>query len=103
MSNWVKIAQTADFADGDVRAVEYGGTALAIYRVDDRFFATDNICTHAYAQLSDGFLDDCTIECPLHAGRFDIRTGKALGAPVTQDLRSYPVKIEDGAVLVDLA
>ena len=102
MSNWVKAAEAADFADGDVRGVEIGGKDVAIYRIDDEFYATGNICTHAFALLSDGFLDDCTIECPLHAGRFDIRTGKALGRPVTRDIESYPVKIDGGAVLVDL-
>ena len=102
MSNWVKAAEAADFADGEVRGVEIGGKDVAIYRIDDEFYATGNICTHAFALLSDGFLDDCTIECPLHAGRFDIRTGKALGRPVTRDIESYKVKIEGGAVLVDL-
>ena len=102
MSNWVKAAEAADFADGDVRGVEIGGKDVAIYRIDDEFYATGNICTHAFALLSDGFLDDCTIECPIHAGRFDIRTGKALGRPVTRDIESYPVKIDGGAVLVDL-
>jgi naphthalene 1,2-dioxygenase ferredoxin component len=102
MSNWVEAAKAADFADGDVRGIEIGDQAIAIYQVEGAFFATDNVCTHAFALLSDGFLDDCTIECPLHAGRFDIRTGKALGRPVTRDLKSYPVKVEDGAVLIDL-
>ena len=102
MSNWVKAADKADFADGDVRGVELGGVAIAIYQVDGAFFATGNICTHAYALLSDGFLDDCIIECPIHAGRFDIRSGRALGRPVTTILQTYPVRIEGGAVLIDL-
>jgi MocE subfamily Rieske [2Fe-2S] domain protein len=102
MSNWVEAAKAADFADGDVRGVEIGDRAIAIYQIEGAFFATDNVCTHAFALLSDGFLDDCTIECPLHAGRFDIRTGKALGRPVTRDIKTYPVKIEHGAVLIDL-
>jgi len=102
MSNWVEAAKAADFADGDVRGVEIGDVPIAIYQIEGAFYATDNVCTHAFALLSDGFLDDCTIECPLHAGRFDIRSGKALGRPVTRDLKTYPVKIENGAVLIDL-
>jgi naphthalene 1,2-dioxygenase system ferredoxin subunit len=102
MSRWVEAGTAADFADGDVRAVEIGDTNIAIYQVGGAFFATSNICTHAFALLSDGFLDECTIECPLHAGRFDIRTGKAEGGPVSQDLETYPVKVESGAVLIDL-
>ena len=102
MSNWVKAANVADFADGDVRGVEIGDTAIAIYMVEDQYYATDNVCTHAFALLSDGFLDDCTIECPLHAGRFDIRTGKALGKPVTRDIKTYPVRTEGDDILIDL-
>jgi MocE subfamily Rieske [2Fe-2S] domain protein len=102
MSKWVTAADAAEFADGDIRGVEIDGTAIAIYRIDGAFYATGNICTHAFALLSDGFLDDCTVECPLHAGRFDIRTGKALGRPVTRDIKTYPVKLEDGDVLIDL-
>jgi nitrite reductase/ring-hydroxylating ferredoxin subunit len=102
MSNWIKAAKAADFADGDVRGVEIDGVSVAIYRVEDEFYATGNVCTHAFALLSDGYLDDCIIECPLHAGRFDIRTGRALGEPVVTDIAAYPVKIEGGDVLVDL-
>ena len=102
-SNWVKAAHASEFADGDVRGVELGDHNIAIYRVEDAFFATDNVCTHAFALLSDGFLDDCTIECPLHAARFDIRSGKVLSRPAEKDLATYPVRIEGGEVLIDLA
>jgi naphthalene 1,2-dioxygenase ferredoxin component len=63
-------------------------------------YATENICTHGQARLSDGFLEGCEIECPLHQGKFDVRDGKALCEPVTDALRSYAVKVEGGRVFV---
>ena len=66
-------------------------------------FATDNLCTHGAARMSDGFLEGREIECPLHQGRFDVCTGKAMCAPLTQDLRVYPVRIENKRVLVNMA
>ena len=73
-----------------------------MYRSAGEFFATDNVCTHAYALLSDGYLEDGCIECPLHQARFDIRTGQALCAPATLDLKTYPVKVEGEDVLVGI-
>jgi naphthalene 1,2-dioxygenase system ferredoxin subunit len=84
-------------------SVNFEEFEIALYRVGDEFFATDNICTHAHAYLTDGFQEGCTIECPLHAGCFDIRTGKALTAPVTEDIRTYPVRVEGEDILVNLA
>ena len=74
------------------------GRDIALYGTEDGIHATDNICTHGHARLCDGFLEGHEIECPLHQGRFDVRTGKAMCAPLTEDLRSYPVKIEGGRV-----
>ena len=65
-------------------------------------YASDGICTHGHARLCDGFLDGFEIECPLHQGKFDIRNGHAMCAPVTEDIRVYPVKIEGGRVFIDI-
>ncbi len=67
-----------------------------------RWFCTDNVCTHAFALLTEGWLEGHLIECPLHNGQFDVRTGKGMGAPITEDLRTYAVKIEGNDVLVAL-
>jgi nitrite reductase/ring-hydroxylating ferredoxin subunit len=61
------------------------------------------VCTHGQAYLSEGWVtDDCQIECPLHAGCFDIRSGKAMGPPIEEDLRTYPVRIEAETIFVAL-
>jgi nitrite reductase/ring-hydroxylating ferredoxin subunit len=92
-AGWVTVAQLADVGEGEVLGVEIGDTSIALYNLDGEICATDNICTHAFAMLSDGWLDGDCIECPLHAGRFDVRTGKALGPPVDEDIKVYPVRV----------
>jgi naphthalene 1,2-dioxygenase ferredoxin component len=101
-TGWIKVAARGDLAPGEVIGVDIGGHSIALYDCEGGLFATDNICTHAYACLSDGWLDGETIECPLHAARFDIRTGKVLDPPATEDLKTYPVRVVDGEVEVNL-
>ena len=92
-TSWVRAAGRGDLAEGEVLGVELAGRSIALYAADTGIFATDNICTHAYACLSDGWLDGEVIECPLHAARFDIRTGKVLDPPATEDLKTYPARV----------
>jgi naphthalene 1,2-dioxygenase ferredoxin component len=92
-SGWVRVASRGDLKEGDVLGVEAAGRRIALYDVDGAVFATDNICTHAYAHLSDGWLDGDAIECPLHAARFDVKTGKVLSPPASEDLKTYPVRV----------
>jgi naphthalene 1,2-dioxygenase system ferredoxin subunit len=101
-AGWVKAARRSDLGDGDVIGVLVKGREIAVYDIDGTLFATDDICTHAYAKLSDGWLDKAEIECPLHAGRFDVRTGKALCPPVTDDVKTYPVRVEGDEIQVKL-
>jgi naphthalene 1,2-dioxygenase ferredoxin component len=103
MSSWVKVAAASAIAEGEALGVEVQGRHIALYNVDGRFFATDNVCTHAFALLSDGYLDGNEIECPIHAGRFNVCTGKAMGAPVTTDLKIYPVRLEGDDLMVEIA
>ncbi|MFD1561077.1 non-heme iron oxygenase ferredoxin subunit [Paraburkholderia silviterrae] len=99
---WTRIIELVEVPADDVVAVQAGGKELAVYGVDGEVFATDNICTHGHARLCDGFLEGHEIECPLHQGRFDIRNGQAMCEPLTNDIQTYPVKIEDGGVFVEI-
>jgi len=101
--SWVRVAAAADVAEGGVRSVRVGEREIALYHLPGgEFRATDNICSHEYAQLSDGWLENGEIECPLHAARFDIRSGKALCAPAEKDLEVFEVKQEGADLLVKL-
>jgi 3-phenylpropionate/trans-cinnamate dioxygenase ferredoxin subunit len=91
---WIHIANSDQLQDGEVIAISIDKQNVALYQDGDSYFATDNVCTHQFALLSDGYFEDGCIECPLHQARFDVRTGKALCAPATTDLRTFPTKRE---------
>ena len=101
-SHWVDAAAIDALPDDEVIGVDLDGKSLALYKVEGAVFATDNICTHGHARLCDGFLEGHEIECPLHQGKFDIRDGRALCAPLSEDIKTYPVKIEGNRVFVAL-
>src|SRR5262249_23899409 len=98
---WHNVARLDAFGDRHVIGVEVDGTPVALYQIGDAIYAADGRCTHASGLLADGWVEDDTIECPLHQARFDIRTGKALCEPATEDLRTYAVKIEGTDILID--
>lgn len=100
---WYPAAEAGSVEEEAVIGVEIAGRKLALYRLNGRFYATDDICTHAYALLSDGYVEDGCVECPLHQGKFDIATGKGQGAPITKDLQTFGVKEENGMILVEIA
>ena len=101
-TNWVDALSADDLPTDDVQGIAVAGLDIAIYTVGDAVYATDNLCTHGHARLCDGFLEGHEIECPLHQGKFDVRDGKPTCDPVTEALRSYPVKIEGGRVFLQL-
>ena len=78
------------------------GTGIAICRVDGKLYAIEDICTHDDGPLGEGFLDGCEIECPRHGARFDVRTGPATRMPAAAPVRTFPLKVEDGEVLVEV-
>ncbi len=101
-NNWTDVSSLDAVPEEDVIGIDLEGKSVALYKVDGEVFATDNICSHGNARLCDGFLEGHEIECPLHQGKFDVRNGKAMCAPLTEDIKSYPVKIEGSRVFVAL-
>ncbi|EKN4046113.1 non-heme iron oxygenase ferredoxin subunit [Yersinia enterocolitica] len=79
------------------------GKRIGIYLVEGEYFAMEDICPHANALLSQGFMDGETIECPLHGALFDIRTGQCLREPGDRDLNTYPVRINGDQIEINLA
>ena len=99
---WHLVASTDDIEEEDVLGVNVEGTAVAVYNVKGEFYATENVCTHAFAFLSEGIVIDDIIECPVHQGRFHIPTGKPKGAPVSVALDTYATKVENEKIYVRL-
>lgn len=96
--HWRCLGPISDFPEEEITARTVNGVEIAVYNLAGEVLATSNICTHAFALLSDGYLEGETVECPLHAGQFNIRSGEALGPPVTCNLTIYPVRVRNGIV-----
>ena len=99
---WVDAIGEAELLEGDVTHVVVSGRDIAIYDTPNQLYASAAFCTHAGALLCDGYFDGYLIECPLHQGCFDIRTGEPKGAPVTRALKTYEVRVVEGMVQVKL-
>jgi p-cumate 2,3-dioxygenase ferredoxin subunit len=101
----IDLCAAAEVAPGEIRrGVLPGGHAVAVYNVDGEFFATDDICSHGEASLSeDGMLDGHQVECSWHFGRFDVRSGAPCAMPCEKPIRSWPVRVEGGRVLIEAA
>ncbi|MCD2188169.1 MULTISPECIES: bifunctional 3-phenylpropionate/cinnamic acid dioxygenase ferredoxin subunit [Actinomycetospora] len=95
----IYVGELADIPDGESVRVE-GTVAIAVFHVEGEFFAIDDTCTHQDASLSDGFLEGCAVECPLHAACFDLRTGRPDGPPAKKPVRTHAVSVADGQVWV---
>ena len=98
--HWTDVAGAGDLFDGASIAVVVAGREIALHSVGGVPFATDNLCTHGAGRLCDGFLEGHEIECPLHQGRFDVRSGAPQCEPATQPIRVYPAKVEGGRVCI---
>jgi len=93
------LCRVSELEPGSMRRVDRAdGAALAVYNVDGSFYATDDCCTHGLSSLTEGELDGELVECSMHFGGFDVRTGKAVLAPCTIDLKTYRVEVRDEEV-----
>ena len=100
MSEWRKVAALAELEPDYPKRVKVGTREIALYLVEGSVHATDNICTHALAFLSDGYVEDYQVFCPLHGGSFDIRTGEAKSTPCMDPIGTYECRVENGDVYV---
>ncbi len=102
MSEWQDVA-ARDQLDADFPlGVEVNGQAIGIYLVGDQVHAIEDICPHAEALLSQGFVENGVVECPLHGAQFEIASGKCLNEIGERDIRCFPVKVENGRVVIQI-
>lgn len=99
---WYRVATTDDVGEGQVIATVAAEVPIALYRIGGVFYATSEICTHAFARLSEGYLDGDCIECPIHQALFHVPTGEVRAPPAVDALRTFAVRVDGDAVLVDL-
>ena len=99
-NHWVDLVAVERLEKNDATAVEFHGKLLAVYDTQERITVSDARCTHAGANLCDGYFDGRFIECPLHQGLFDATTGEAKAAPVVKALRMYVCRVHEGRVQI---
>lgn len=97
----VRVCTVGEVAEGEIKRVELAdGRELAVYNLDGEYFATDDLCTHGEAFLSEGEIEDGQVLCPFHMGKFDIRSGEATGAPCSIAIKTYRLVIAGDDILV---
>jgi nitrite reductase/ring-hydroxylating ferredoxin subunit len=99
---WIKICDENSLNDGDLREFDYNDIKILIARVKDKIYATDRICTHAYADLSTGFLNEGekTVTCPLHMSDFKLENGIPQNPPAELPLKTYEIKTDGNGIYV---
>jgi 3-phenylpropionate/trans-cinnamate dioxygenase ferredoxin subunit len=100
MAEFHKVARADEVAPGEVRQYRVEDRPVALCNVDGEFHAFEDVCTHAFAYLSEGGMEGDRIKCPLHGARFDVRTGKPKSLPAVKPVPKHEVKVEDGYVYV---
>jgi len=99
-ADYLRALAISEVEDGAAVRVVLDGVPVAIVRSDGEFYAIHDVCSHANVALSEGEVEDQTIECWLHGSRFDLVTGRPTGLPATQPVPVYPVKIDGDDILV---
>ncbi len=102
MENYHAVAAMSDLEDRVPYPVDIGADEIALVLMDGDVYAINNVCTHEYACLSDGYIEDDRIVCPLHLAEFSVRTGEVVEDPAEEDLQTYSVKVVDEQVYVKL-
>ena len=102
MSRYVPAFEKETLAEGSMRRVMLEGNELVVIRMNDTFYALEDRCSHEDFPLSEGWIDDGCIFCSMHGAKFDIPTGEYKSPPAFENVRSYPVRIQDGRVEIDL-
>ena len=104
MEDWIKVCESKDLKDGDLLDFDHGEKKILLAKSGGKVFATDRICTHAYADLSTGILNESenTGTCPLHLSAFKLDTGAPQNLPAEDPLKTYKVKIQENAIYIKL-
>ena len=100
MSDWVSVARADELAPGQWKSVDVDGAQVAVFNLNGRYYAIEDVCTHDGGQLTGGSIEGAEIICPRHGARFCIKTGAALTAPAYEATATFPVRIENGMVEV---
>ena len=102
MSQRIDLCSAAEIAPGSAIKVETGDLILAVYNVDGEYYVTDDLCTHGPGSLSEGYIEGDVVECNFHNGQFNIRTGAVVSPPCMVPIKTYPARVENGKVVIEV-
>ena len=102
MSEWVKVANSADIPPGQVKVVQAKSQRLALANVGGEYFAIQDLCTHDDGPLGEGEVVDQAVECPRHGARFDLKTGQPVTLPAVIPVKTFQVKTAGNDILVEI-
>ncbi len=100
MGDWVNVATVEEIPPDSHKVIDVNDVLIAVFNVDGRFSAIEDICTHDGGVLTGGTVRGCVITCPRHGATFDVRTGEALTAPAYEPTATFPVRVQEGMVQV---
>ena len=100
MSTWISVFSVDDIENGQHRVVDIDDTEVVIFKVDNDFFAIENVCSHDGGEIASGVLENGEIICPRHGARFCIKTGDVKSPPAYEGVESYAVRIENNIVQI---
>ena len=101
--NWLEVTEESGIEVEDIVRFDHDDKSYCVYKLEDGYYATDGYCTHETVHLEDGLVVDDEIECPMHQGIFNIKTGEAISPPACDDLKTYPVKVENDLVYINIS
>lgn len=102
MTEKVELCSAEEIAAGAALKVETHGLNLAVFNVDGEYYVTDDTCTHGPGSLSEGYIEGDVVECNFHNGQFNIRTGEVVAPPCMIPVKTYPAKVENGKVIIEI-
>jgi 3-phenylpropionate/trans-cinnamate dioxygenase ferredoxin subunit len=95
----IRVCAVGELPEGEARRLDTS-PPIAVFHAEGTYYAIDDTCTHQDASLADGYLEGCTVECPLHASCFDLRTGEPSGLPATRAVRTHEILVDEGVIFV---
>jgi nitrite reductase/ring-hydroxylating ferredoxin subunit len=100
-TGWKHLCAAAKLREGEPLGFTVDELRIGLYKIDDEIFATDDVCPHAFALLSTGFIEGHVVECPLHGAMFDVRNGECRAGDY-DDIRVFQVEVRDGEIYVNI-
>ena len=100
MTDWVDVCAENALANGENIVIDVDGTEVAIFKIDEQYYAIEDVCSHDGAEIASGELEGDEIICPRHGARFCVKTGAVKCAPAYEDIATFPIRIEQGRIEV---